>query len=138
MKTVLQGEESELTSPFAVATRLHGHSDKAMEMLGQLDGSASKELNVTLHDIRTVALLGKYYALKIEGATNLALYRQSDDEKYQDEAVEQLTDALEVWKQYTGAAIEQNINPFWTNRVGYVDWSSITGWVEDDIKIALK
>ena len=33
-------------------------------------------------------------------------------------------------------ALEQNINPIWTNRVGTVDWKLITEWVRQDIEIA--
>jgi hypothetical protein len=51
-------------------------------------------------------------------------------------AIAQLEQALEAWKNYTSAAMEQNINPLWTNRVGYVDWLKITDWVAEDIEIA--
>ena len=88
------------------------------------------------HDIKTMALLGKYYAYKIAGATQLAMYRETRDKKYQDLAIAQLEQAMEAWKNYTSAAMEQNINPLWTNRVGYVDWLKITDWVADDIEIA--
>ncbi len=74
-------------------------------------------MKFTLHDIETMAWLGKYYSLKISGATNLALFRETRDKKYQDEAVTQLTDALEVWKKYTDAALQQNINPRWICRL---------------------
>ena len=41
-----------------------------------------------------------------------------------------------IWKKYVETALIQNINPLWTNRVGYVDWVKITEWVEQDIEIA--
>ena len=68
--------------------------------------------------------------------TNVALYRETKEIEYQDEAVAQLTQALEFWKKYTDSSLELNINPLWTNRVGYVNWDEITEWVEDDIEIA--
>ncbi len=105
------------------------------EILKTLDAGDNKELKVTLHDIRTVALLGKYYAHKIAGATNFALYQETKEKTYQDEAVEQLTQALEFWNKYVELALQQNINPLWTNRVGYVDYKKITEWVQQDIEI---
>lgn len=130
------GESSELTSPPEVARKLHGYSDRAMEILSTFTPAEQAELQATLADIRTMALLGKYYAYKIDGATNLALYRNTKDKQYQDDAVEQLTIALEVWKKYTASASEQYINPLWTNRVGYVDWEKLTQWAAGDIEIA--
>ena len=66
----------------------------------------------------------------------MALYRETKDKIYQDEAVAELTKALEYWEKYTELAMEQNINPIWTNRVGYVDWVKTTEWVKQDIEIA--
>jgi hypothetical protein len=83
-----------------------------------------------------MALLGKYYAHKIAGSTNLALYRESQNRSFQDEAISELTLALDFWKQYTASSQELNINPLWTNRVGMVDWEKLSQWVEDDIRIA--
>ena len=136
VKMILANETSHLASPFEVAQKLNSNSNKAMGILEQLKVGGNKELKVTLHDIQTMALLGKYYAHKINGSANLALFREIKDKKYQDEAVAQLTQALEFWKKYTETALQQNINPLWTNRVGYVDWLKITEWVAQDIEIA--
>ncbi len=136
VKMTSAGGTSPLTSPFEVSEKLQTTSDIALEILETLDPGYNKELKVTLNDIRTMALLGKYYADKIAGSTNVALYRQTKDKKYQEAAVEQLTQALGAWKKYTETALQQNINPIWTNRVGYVDWLKITEWVEHDIEIA--
>ncbi len=136
VETTLQGGASTLKSPWQVAQMLHEHSDKAMEILATLDAGQDHELEVTLHDIHTIALLGKYYAHKISGSTNLALYRASEDLRYQEEAISQLTKALAYWEKYTEAGLQQNVNPLWTNRVGYVDWQQITEWVRQDIELA--
>ncbi len=164
VQMTVKGETSDLESPFEVAAKLHAHAGKALKLLQEMDpgeegnksrGSSSrvsssggnnpeanenaqtgKELEITLNDIKTMAFLGKYYAHKIEGSTNVALYRETRDKKYRDEAIGQLTTALEFWEKYTGTALKQNINPVWLNRVGYVDWKEITGWVKQDIEIA--
>jgi hypothetical protein len=136
VKMTRDGGSSELKTPMEVANMLHAQSDKAIEIIAGFDPADNKELKLTIQDIKTMALLGKYYAYKIAGSTQLALYRETPDKKYQDEAITQLEQALEAWKNYTSAALEQNINPLWTNRVGYVDWLKITEWVADDIEIA--
>lgn len=138
VKMKLENGTSELVTPLEVAEKLDGHSGRAMELLGQMDAGDNRELKATLHDIQTVALLGRYYARKIEGSTSLALFRETGSKSYQEKAVTQLTLALENWKRYVESALEQNLNPLWTNRVGYVDWIKITEWVEDDIRIALE
>lgn len=136
VKMTIEGGTINLKSPMEVANMLHAQSDKAMEIIAGFAPVENKELKLTIHDIKTMALLGKYYAYKIAGSTQLALYRDTQDKKYQDEAIAQLELALEAWKNYTSTAMEQNINPLWTNRVGYVDWVKITEWVAEDIEIA--
>jgi hypothetical protein len=133
---VKNGKNAELKSPLEVSEKLHAHADKALEIVSNFGKVEDKELYLTLHDIKTVALLGKYYGYKIAGSTQLALYRDTKDKKYQDTAITALEKALKAWKEYTETSMQQNINPLWTNRVGYVDWVKITDWVEDDIKIA--
>lgn len=136
VEMTLSGGSSDLLSPFLVSQKLHGHADRAIEILNQMEAGQQDELALTLNDIRTIALLGKYYACKINGATNLALFRETNEQTYQKEAVSQLTQAKEFWEQYTSSTMQQNINPLWTNRVGYVDWQEITKWVKQDIDIA--
>jgi len=135
VKITLEGGSSELLSPLDASLKLHGHSDKALEIVETLDAGGNKELGVTLSDIRIIGLLGKYYAHKIEGATNFALYQESKEKSYQDEAVNQLTQAQEFWDKYVEKALLQNNNPLWTNRVGIVDYKKISEWVKQDIEI---
>jgi hypothetical protein len=133
---VIAGETTSLKTPVEVAIILHEHADKSISILETLESSDNSELEFTLHDIHSMALLGKYYAFKISGSAQLALYRETNDKKYQELAVLELEKALTAWKNYTKNALQQNVNPLWTNRVGYVDWVKITDWVADDIKIA--
>jgi hypothetical protein len=136
VRMTVNKEGSDLKSPLEVANQLHAYTDKAFDILKTFNPGDNKELKLTLHDIKTIALLGKYYAYKIAGATNLALYRETKEAKYQEEAIDLLDQALGNWKKYTDTALEQNVNPLWTNRVGHVDWVKITEWVEMDIEIA--
>ncbi len=131
----LEGGSTELLSPLDVSQKLHAYSDKALEIVETLDAGGNKELRVTLSDIRIIGLLGKYYAHKIAGATNFALYLESKEKLYQDEAVDQLTQAEEYWQKYVEKALLQNENPLWLNRVGIVDYKKISEWVKQDIEI---
>jgi hypothetical protein len=136
VKMTMKGEGTDLITPLDVSRKLHEHSQKALEILESLEPGKDKELSFTLQDIKTMALLGRYYAYKIAGSTYVGLYRETNDTKYQEEAVNQLTNALDAWKEYTREAMKQNHNPLWTNRVGYVDWIRFTQYVEEDIEIA--
>jgi hypothetical protein len=136
VKMTIENGSSDLICPLKVSEKLKANAEQALEIVESFGKVKNKELQVTLHDIKTVALLGNYYSLKISGATQLALFRETKDKKYQDAAIAELEKALQAWKKYAESALLQNKNPLWTNRVGYVDWIKITDWVADDIKIA--
>ena len=62
-------------TPPQVAAALADDSRRTLELLEQMpEKSADKELRLTLGDLRAMAHLGNYYAEKITGATDLALY----------------------------------------------------------------
>jgi hypothetical protein len=136
VKTIVSKEKPVKITPLEVSRQIHAHSDKALQLVEQIKAGNNKELSNTLEDIHSMAWLGKYYAYKISGATALALFRETGDKKYQAEAVEQLTKALDYWIKYYENAIKQYKNPLWTNRVGYVDWVKLTDEVKWDIEIA--
>lgn len=132
----MANEISDLMTPFDVSQKLYRHADQALNIVHSFKSVKNTELKRTIHDIKTIAYLGQYYAHKISGSTYVAFYRKTNNQLYQDKAVEELTHALASWKMYTKCALEQNINPIWTNRVGIVDWQKTTQWVEEDIQIA--
>ncbi|GAB5552785.1 MAG: hypothetical protein Sapg2KO_23760 [Saprospiraceae bacterium] len=127
---------TDLKTPLAVAEKLRKHANAALSGLEQIDPSDSKELAYTLNDIKSMAFLGKYYAHKIEGATHLALYRETKMETEQTKAIESLNQALSFWGKYAEAVQAQNKTPLWTNRVGYVDFQQLEAWAAEDIEIA--
>ena len=124
------------TTPIEVSGQIHSHADLALEILDGLSDDGDKELRLTLGDIRAMAYLGKYYGHKIRGATELALYRQTQNTEYQQKAIHELTEAARYWRRYTSTAMKQYINPLWTNRVGYCDFNMLTKEVLNDIAIA--
>lgn len=138
VKMKIADSTTTLKTPWDVAQKLSDQADAALQGINKIDISKSNELQYTANDIKSMAYMGKYYSSKIEGATNLALYRATKNITYQENAIEKLKIALVSWKQYADSVTDQNKNPLWTNRVGYVDFEQITKWVAEDIEIAMK
>jgi hypothetical protein len=130
---ITTGVTSSKISPLEVSGQLHAHADKALEILESISPKGNKELRLTLEDIRAMAYLGKYYAHKILGATELALFRVNFEKTKQEAAVHELNKAAEYWRLYAATALSQYENPLWTNRVGYVDWRDLFNYVLYDI-----
>jgi hypothetical protein len=128
------------STPPTVAERIARHADAALAVLDAwppvAPGRDGNELRKTLGDIRAMALLGKYYAHKILGATELALFRSTGDTAQRARAVQSLTKAARAWRSYTNQARSQYRNPVWTNRVGIVDFAELSAEVDKDIAIA--
>ncbi|MEJ0087106.1 MAG: carbohydrate-binding family 6 protein [Pseudomonadota bacterium] len=135
-----KGELPPGTTPPQVAQKIDARADAALAGIAQLlRGPLARknpELSATLEDIRAMALLGKYYAAKIRGATALALYRKTKLAVHQSEAVKQLSFAAGFWTDYTARTGARYRNPLWTNRVGLVDWRELDAEVAHDIAIA--
>ena len=133
VEQVTAGVSSSKISPIEVSGQLHAHADKALEILNDMSANGNKELQLTLEDIRAMAYLGKYYAHKIRGATELALFRATFEKEKQAAAVNELNKAAGYWRLYAATALSQYENPLWTNRVGYVDWRDLFNYVLYDI-----
>ena len=133
VKDVIAGKKRAGTTPVQVSEQIHAHADKALAILSRLSHGGDKELRHTLDDIRTIAYLGKHYAHKIRGATELGLYRQTQKQAHQDRAIRELTQAARYWRLYASTALGQYQNPLWTNRVGHVDWRKTFGHALSDI-----
>ena len=113
--------------------RLLKVSNQALSELRSLEAKENRELQMTLNDIEAVGYLGRYYAHKIAGSTNVALFRATKDKAYHDKAIADLERALLEWQRFADKALAQNKNPLWTNHVGMVDFKVITQWVKEDI-----
>ena len=129
------------TTPLQVADRIDARADAALAALDSF-GDVSQprwsalEFSRTRNDILSMALLGKYYAAKIRGATELALFRATGIASHQVLAVRHLTQAAEHGGQY--AARMKSLRParIWTNRVGYVDFDEFQREAATDVEIA--
>ncbi len=136
VESVVAGQKLSGTTPVQVADQLDRRADAALAEVVRMEAGEDKELSATLANIGAMASLGKYYADKIRGATELALYRRTGEAAHQRAAVDHLTRAADWWERYTALATMLYRNPLWTNRVGNVDWGQLKIEVARDIAIA--
>jgi hypothetical protein len=123
-------------TPIDVAEQIDAHADKALALISGMEPRGDKELRLTVGDIRSMAYMGKYYAHKIRGAAELAVYRESKDAKRQQRAIAELQLAAQCWRLYVASAMERYGNPIWMNRVGHSDWRGFMKDVLHDVEIA--
>jgi hypothetical protein len=90
------------TTPLQAAEQLDRWAEEAIEKAGRIkvESVLSGELGQTLADIEAMAWLGKYYAAKIRGAFDYALYKSSGQTNLQASAVTHLKEASEHWRIY--------------------------------------
>lgn len=126
------------TTPLQIADAFAGQGAKTLQMVAELRAvkSQSKELRLTLGDMEAMAHLGNYYAEKIRGAADLAMFDKSGKAEERESAIRHLQAALDHWKRYAKAYTIQYEQPKLYNRVGVVDIQGLTGKVEQDISIA--
>jgi hypothetical protein len=125
------------TTPLQVADLIDAHAGAALGVTALARPRANaREYAATVGDITRMANLGRYYAAKIRGATELALYRATLDSRHQQQSVRHLEAAAAAWEAYAGSVQKAYGASFWTNRVGRVDWQELTAEARHDIDIA--
>jgi hypothetical protein len=129
------------TTPFMVADQIDARADAVLKNLPPLlFGSnylARYELAQTRVDLEAMALLGKYYAAKIRGATDLAWFRATGAEPHRQRAVKHLEKSAEFAGQYAALMSAEYAPRFWTNRVGIVDFAELKLEARRDVDLAL-
>jgi hypothetical protein len=120
-----------------IADALDAAAAKTFGMLESLRKPAESdaELQRTINDCEALGWLGRYYAAKIRGACDLALFDATKDIRDRDSAIQHLNLALNNWKHYAAVRDSQYV-PALYNRVGYVDVTALTERVAADIDIA--
>lgn len=131
----LNPEECEGMTPFDVAEELDRCSEKLISGSASIDPSGNEELEETLSDLKALGLLGKYYALKIRGATRLAQYRVHGDEADKEKAIDNLSKAVSAWQSYSEAA-NALYTPQLMARTQRLDWDGQLEHVKKDVEIA--
>ena len=126
--------EGELT-PFEVAEKLDNASRNLIKGSSQIKAGNNAELQQTLGDLTALGYLAEYYAHKVRAATNLSMFRLNGTEENKTIAVDELTKALESWKNYAKTA-NTYYYPQLFARTQVLNWDDIAIHVEKDIEIA--
>ena len=82
-----------------------------------------------------MAYLGHYYAAKIAGATELALFEKTGRAPHKDKAVAHLERAVKHWEAYAKVATSQ-YRPQLLARTRDLDWLRLLEDVKQDVEIA--
>jgi hypothetical protein len=139
---VLAQKQPEGVIPLEIAALLHTNASDALAALPELrranvtPAASAKEYAATLGDIEAMSHLGLYYAEKIRGACDLALFDKTADAKLQASAVQHLEAALTHWKNYAAAYTRQYVQPVLHNRAGVVDIPKQTEDAATDVRLA--
>jgi len=139
---LLAGKMPSGVTPLEIAATLEANATRALKALPNLQrakvapDASAREYAATLNDIEAMSQLGLYYAAKIRGACDLALFDKSADAKQQTSAVQQLEAALTHWKNYVAAYTRQYVQPVLFNRAGLVDLPKQTENVAADVQMA--
>jgi hypothetical protein len=136
---VLAKQPLEGVSPLAIADDLDANGVKALAAVPALrQGTVNNaaEYAATVQDIATMAHLARYYAAKIRGACDLALFDRTGDTAQQAAAVAHLSAALDHWQAYASAYTQQYVQPVLYNRIGVVDLPGLTTKAAADVQTA--
>eukprot|EP00041_Stephanoeca_diplocostata_P014394 m.261011 g.261011 ORF g.261011 m.261011 type:complete len:806 (+) comp19685_c0_seq1:259-2676(+) len=117
------------------AADISNRSARALEA-SLADADIGSELRATLHDIKTFAALGLYYAAKTEGTIEWQQGIQSKNSTTCEKGVQSLQAAISLWKQYAMLASEAYVSPQLLGRVGLMDWIGFTNGTMDDVATA--
>jgi Protein of unknown function (DUF4038)/Domain of unknown function (DUF5060) len=133
---VLAGNALAGITPLQVAEALETDARTTLHLLEAMPRVVTnKELRLTTGDLKAMAHLGNYYAEKIRGAADLALFDQSAQAGQRDSAVRHLETALEHWRRYAAIATSQ-YRPQLLTRVGYLDLNGLAENAAADIVMA--
>jgi len=132
-KAYVAGTKLQGNTPIEVAETIIRNSDQALKWVNEQSNKMNRELRITVDDIRTIALLGKYYGYKILGATYLSLFRESFEKEWYKKCIEELNTSAGYWRFYAASALANYRNPLWTNRVGHVNWKENFDWALYDV-----
>ena len=133
------GIAMEAMTPLDVADALAGFASSTLTLVRELravpTNLSSRELRQTIGDNEAMAHLGFYYAEKIRGACDLALFDASAAEDDRQSAIAHLELAVSAWKRYAAVRDAQYLPGFYS-RIGWTDITALTQVVAEDVEIA--
>jgi len=125
-------------TPMEVAASLDRLAQQALAGVAMFryQSRPGKELAATLTDMESMAYLGRYYADKIRGAADLAVFRADGSrEGHRQRAARHLGNAVEEWEAYARVATSQ-YKPQLFSRSHYMDWWQILEEVKKEVELA--
>lgn len=134
--SVIKEEASDGITPMEVSDNLDTLAEKALNGVNTLrrNSNTNKELAATLTDIESMAYLGCYYADKIRGAAELAVFRADPRRKeHQASAVRHLSNAVKEWEAYARVATSQ-YRPQLFSRTHYMNWEKLLDRVKEEVE----
>lgn len=137
VNNVLDNKQSISVTPPQVIEKLRKHSALALSLVKGINSSDDTEQEITIGDIKCMALLGNYYAEKIEGAVNYQFLLKTADTSYQTKAIANMKKAAVVYKEMADIAAGQ-YKPQILARNGHLDWQKIYKKVLKDIDLVSK
>jgi hypothetical protein len=133
------GIAMEVMTPLEVADALTGSADSTLTLVAELRRAptnlSSHELRQTIGDSEAMAHLGIYYAEKIRGACDLALFDASTAEEDRESAIVHLELSVAAWKDYAAVRDAQYLPAFYS-RIGWIDITALGQAVAKDVEIA--
>jgi hypothetical protein len=133
----LKKEEISAITPLDIALQLDEAADIGLKHVQKAGKPKNSDLDFTLHDIKSMALLGKFYAQKIRASVSYAFYKQTNDQTYKNEAASHLKSGLEFIKAYSAHNKEKYKSQFLA-RTGLLDWDQLIEFAEDEIQMVLE
>ena len=134
--SIIKEEASDGITPMEVSDNLDRLAEKALNGVKTLrrNSDTNKELAATLTDIESMAYLGCYYADKIRGAAELAVFRADPRRKeHQASAVRHLNNAVKEWEAYARVATSQ-YRPQLFSRTHYMNWEKLLDKVKEEVE----
>jgi len=134
--SIIKEEASDGVTPMEVSDNLDRLAEKALNGVKTLrrNSNTNKELAATLTDIESMAYLGCYYADKIRGAAELAVFRADPRRKeHQASAVRHLSNAVKEWEAYARVAASQ-YRPQLFSRTHYMNWEKLLDRVKEEVE----
>ena len=137
-EAIVKNEVFEGMTPMQVADNLDRLAQQILAGVTALryQSRPRKELAATLTDMESMAYLGRYYADKIRGAADLAVFRADNNrQENRRHAARHFTNAVEEWEDYARIATSQ-YKPQLLSRCHYMDWSRILDEVKKEVELA--
>lgn len=135
---------TDLKTPPEVVLALQNYANTTLSLVEELLAAApasfetieEKDFYGTVRDQEAMALLGLYFAEKIDAAIDLRLFNETEDESYRTSSIQHLQTALEYWKRYAASYDSQYLPQ--RTCTGEFNPTAFIKYVEKDIELAQK